>query len=182
MNEIFNLQNIFLVISIFSTFLYILKMIIFLFTGGDAEVDADFNTAIETDTSFTFLSIQSLLAFFMGFGWSGLAALIQFKTTTTIALIAAFIIGAVFMYASAYLMFCIKKLNKVVVKDINTLVNKQGRTYTSFPPKGEGQIEIDFNNKLSILQAINLSDEKLDSFIQIKVEKIENNKIYIVKV
>lgn len=181
MNEIITLQNVFIALSIFSTILYILKLIIFMSTGGDAEVNADFDTITETDTSFTFFSLQSMLAFFMGFGWTGLMALEQFNTTKPIALLAAIIIGLLFMYASAYLMYSIKKLNKTIKKDINELVNKQGRTYTSFPPKGEGRIEIEFNNKLSILEAINLSDEQINSFVQIKVEKIENNKIYIVK-
>lgn len=182
MHEMINIQNVFLVVSLFSTILYILKTIIFMATGGDAEVHSDFDTVTETDTSFSFLSVQSLLAFFMGFGWSGLAALEQFKTSTTIAVIAAIIIGLLFMYGSAYLMYSIKKLNKTIKKDINELVNKYGRTYTSFQPKGEGQIEIEFNKKLSIIDAINLSDEKIDSFSQIKVEKVENNKIYIVKI
>lgn len=182
MTEIMNIQNIFLIVSLFSTILYILKTIIFMATGGDAEVQADFNATTETDTSFSFLSVQSLLAFFMGFGWSGLAALEQFKTSTTTAIIAAFIIGLIFMYGSAYLMYSIKKLNKTIKKDINELTNKYGRTYTTFPPKGEGQIEIEFNKKLSILNAINLSEEKIDAFVQIKVQKVENNIIYIEKI
>jgi len=182
MNNIINLQNMFIAISIFATVLYILKLIIFMCTGGDTEVETDFTTETDTDTSFTFLSVQSLLAFFMGFGWTGLAAVEQFKTTKTIALIAAIIIGLIFMFGSAYLMYSIKKLNQVVKKDINELKGKQGRTYTAFAPKGEGQIEINYNNKLTIMEAINLSDEKIDSFTQVKVEKIENKKIYIVKI
>lgn len=182
MNEVLTIQNVFIFISIFSTVLYILKTVIFMATGGDTEVNADFDTMTDTDASFSFLSVQSLLAFFMGFGWSGLAAIQQFNATKSIAIIVAFVIGLIFMYMSAYLMCSIKKLNKTIKKDINELVNKQGRTYTSFPPKGEGQIEIVYNNKLSILDALNSSDEKIDSFTQIKVEKTENNKIYIVKI
>ena len=79
-------------------------------------------------------------------------------------------------------MFNIKKLNKKIVIDINELIGKTGKAYTSFEPKAEGKIEITLNNKLSILDAINLSDEKINSFSEIKVEKIEDKKIYIVKI
>ena len=182
MKEIVNLTNIFIAVSIFSTVLYILKLIIFISTGGDSEVDTNFDSVTEADTSFTFFSVQSLLAFFMGFGWSGLTVIEQIHVSRTITIIIAFCTGLIFMFGSAYLMYSIRKLNQTVKRDINELINKQGRTYTSFQPNGEGQIEIDFNNKLSILDAINNTNEKIDSFTQIKVEKIENNKIYIIKV
>lgn len=181
MPDFLNLYNVFLAVSIFSTVLYILKLAIFILVGGDAEVETDFNTVSETDISFNFLSIQSILAFFMGFGWSGLAALVQFHTSGKIALLIAIIIGLLFMFLSAYLMYSVKKLNKRIVVDYNELINKTGKAYTTFEANAEGQIEIDLNNKLSTLNAINLSDEKINAFSIIKVVKVENNQIYITK-
>ncbi|MBQ4123020.1 hypothetical protein IJD44_04775 [bacterium] len=66
-------------------------------------------------------------------------------------------------------------------KNIINLVNKQGRTYTDFQPNGQGKIEIVYDNQLSILEAVNLSEEKINPLIPIKVKKIENEKIYIEK-
>lgn len=182
MDNLLSFNNVFIGISIFSTTLFILKLIIFMFTGGDSEVDSDFTTETETETSFTFFSVQSILAFFMGFGWTGLAAVQEFQATKLIALLAAFIVGIFFMFCSAYLMFCIKKLNHTIKKDLNELIGKYGKTYTAFEPNGQGQIQIDFNNKLTILDATNLTNEKINSFEQIKVDKVENNTIYISKV
>lgn len=181
MPDFLNLYNVFLAISIFSTVLYILKLAIFILVGGDTEVETDFNTVSETDISFNYLSVQSILAFFMGFGWSGLSALIQFKTGGKIALLIAIFVGLAFMFLSAYLMYSVKKLNKRIVVDYNELINKTGKAYTTFEPKKEGQIEIDLNNRLSTLNAINLSDEKINAFSIIKVVKVENNQIYITK-
>jgi len=181
MFEFLNLYNVLTAISIFATVLYIIKLIIFILIGGDVEVNADFDSITETDISFNFLSIQSILAFFMGFGWSGLAALTQFETDAKLTILIALIIGFAFMYMSAFLMYSIKKLNKTIKVDLNELNGKHGKAYTSIEPKAEGQIEIILNNKLSILNAINISDEKINSFEQIKVEKIENNQIYITK-
>lgn len=181
MPDFLNLYNVFIAISIFSTVLYIIKLAIFILVGGDVEVETDFNTVSECDISFNFLSIQSILAFFMGFGWSGLAAIVQFHTGGKIALLIAIIVGLAFMFLSAYLMYSVKKLNKRIVVDYKELINKAGKAYTTFEAKAEGQIEIDLNSKLTTLNAINISDEKINAFSVIKVVKVENNQIYITK-
>lgn len=181
MPEFLNFYNVFVAVSIFSTVFYIIKLALFILVGGDVEIDSDFDSITETETSFSFLSIQSILAFFMGFGWAGLAALSQFQSSGKIALLIAIVVGFAFMYLSAYLMFSIKKLNKKIKIDYNQLVGKTGKAYTSIEAKSEGQIEISLNNKLSILNAINNTDEKINAFTQIKVEKIEDKKIYIIK-
>lgn len=58
--------SIFYYIAVFSTILFLVKTIIFSIFGGDAEVVSDFTTEFEMETSFDFLSIQSILAFLWG--------------------------------------------------------------------------------------------------------------------
>ena len=177
----FNLYNVLVFTSIFSTILYILKTLLFLFAGGDVEIDADFDSVTETDTSFNFLSVQSILAFFMGFGWSGLACLVQLQTSGKIAVIVGFIVGLIFMVLSAYLMLCVRRLNKTIKVDYNELIGSAGKAYNSFLPNEKGQIEIILNKRLTILEAINISNENIEAFSQIKVVKVEDNNIYITK-
>ena len=181
MPDFITLENILWTIAWFATVLFILKLVIFAFVGGDMELDIDFDSITEAETSFGFLSVQSILAFFMAFGWCGWVALNYLNVGSKLAITIAIITGLFFMWFSAWLMFNIKKLNKKIVIDINELIGKTGKAYTAFEPKAEGKIEITLNNKLSILDAINLSEEKIDSFSEIKVEKIEDKKIYIVK-
>ncbi len=182
MSEVLNIYNIFMYTAIFSTVLYIIKMVLFLLTGGDVEVESDFDTIAEADTSFNFVSLQSILAFLMGFGWSGLACVVQLKTSYSLALIVGIIVGLVFMFLSAYLMFSIKKLNKKITLDYATLTGKEGKAYTNIPAKKEGQIEINFNNRLSILEAVNDGNEDISAFSVVKVIKVENEKIYVTKI
>ncbi len=182
MPEYLSIQNIFLVISLFSTLFYIIKLCLFMFLGGDVEVQADFDSLSDVDTSFSFFSIQSMLAFFMGFGWVGLFGLTQLKAGILVSLIAAFVMGVIFMYVSAWLMFMVKKLDKSIVVDLNKAVGTTGKAYTAFNPHEEGQIEIIINNKLDVLNAINMTDERIEAFAQIKVEKVEDNKLYIIKI
>lgn len=181
MPEFMNLYNTLIAISLLSTALYILKLVVFIFVGGDTEVNSDFDTMTETDISFSFVSTQSILAFFMGLGWSGLAALVQFNLSGKLSLAIGILVGLIFMVLTAYLMYAIKKLNKNIKVDLTTLVNTTGKAYINIEPHHEGQIEIDLNQRLSILDATNISDERINAFDPIKVVKVENNKIYVVK-
>ena len=92
-------------IALFATIVFVLKLVLFATVGGDSEVAADFNSEIDTDCSFNFISIQSVIAFFMGFGWMGYSALKQFNLSQLVSFGAAFGVGLVFMFISAYLMF-----------------------------------------------------------------------------
>ncbi|MBP3821721.1 hypothetical protein J6G99_08795 [bacterium] len=126
--------------------------------------------------------MQAILAFLMGFGWAGYASLSQFKATILISAVCAFAVGLIFMCVTAFLMFSVRKLEKNIKKDKSTAVGKIGKAYTHFPVKGQGQIEIEVNGQLSISDAINLKDEEIMAFDQIKVVKVENEIMYIEKV
>lgn len=170
-------------IAIFATVLFICRLILFSFTGGgESEVIADFNTETDTDPSFGFFSFQSITAFFMGFGWMGYAALSQFYFGHKMSFILAFAVGFMFMFTSATLMFMAKKLEKNVSNDKNDALNKVGRAYTSFHPNSNGQVEVEFNGKLQVVNAINSTKESINSFDLIRVIKVQNDILYIEKV
>lgn len=167
----------------FATIFFVIKLIIFtVFGGGDSEVSADFNTETDTDTSFNFISLQTILAFLMGFGWMGYGALKSFKMAQLAAFGSAFAVGLVFMFCTAYLMMLVKKLEKTVKKDKTTAVDKVGKAYTDFAPKGQGRVEIEINGQLSVAEAINNTEVEIKSFDTVKVVKVENEILYVEKV
>lgn len=176
-----NMTMVFYNIAIFSTILFVIKLAIFTIFGGDSEVSADFNSEIDTDTSFNFLSVQSLLAFLMGLGWMGYAGLTQFGWSQLVSALAATGVGLLFMLGSAYLMFLVKKLEKNVKKDKTTAIGKTGKAYTNFAPKSNGQIEININEQLMVVDAFNTTDEEIKAFDNVKVVKVENEIMYIEK-
>lgn len=167
-------------IAVFSTILFVVKTLIFSLFGGDAEVVSDFTTEFEFETSFDFLSIQSILAFFMGFGWIGLAGLTQWNLKVLPAMAAAVAFGLVLMFASAYLMFLVKKLNKRVVKNYAACIGKTAKAYTAFHPQGEGQIEVEVNGRLSIEKAFNTTQDEIEAFSKVKITDYKE-KFYIEK-
>ena len=86
------------------------------------------------------------------------------------------------MFVTAYLMFLAKKLEKNIKKDKNTAVNRVGKAYTSFAPRAAGQIEIEISGQLSVVNAMNDSDEQINSFELVKVNKVVEDLLYIEKV
>lgn len=169
-------------IAIFATILFTLKLIIFTFVGGDSEVNADFNTETDTDVSFNFISFQSIVAFFMGFGWMGYAGIQQLGYSIIKASLIAIAVGLIFMFGSAYLMFLAKKLEKNVKKDKSTALQQVGRAYTNFEPNALGQVEIEISGQLSVVEAKNNTDENIKAFEPVKVTKVENEILYIEKI
>lgn len=168
-------------IAIFSTIIFAIKLVLYTVTGADTEVAADFNTETDTDISFNFFSIQSILAFFMGFGWMGYAGIKQFGMNLTQHLTVSILVGLAFMFMTAGLFFWVKKLEKTVKKDKATAIDRIGKAYTHFDPKGNGQIEIEINGQLDVSEATNESDEEIKAFENIKVVKVEDDRFYIVK-
>lgn len=177
-----NLTTVYYYIALFATVFYIAKMFLFSVFGGDAEVHTDFTTSVETETSFDFLSIQSILAFLMGFGWMGLTCIKVWGLSKLYVIIISLVFGLLLMFLSSYLMFCVKKLNKNVKKDLTKAVGSNAKAYTSFEGNTEGQIEITINNQLSIETAVNNTQEPIKAFDEVKVIKFENNKLYIEKI
>ena len=177
-----NIWKIYYYVAIFATILFVLKLILFSIVGGDSEVFADFNTETDTDCSFNFLSSQAIIAFFMGFGWMGYAGLQEFGLGQLRNFLVAFAVGLIFMFVTAFLMFAVKKLEKNVRKDKTTAVNHVGKAYTNFAPHAAGQVEIEIQGQLSVVRAINDSDEQINSFDSVKVIRVVDDVLYIEKV
>jgi membrane protein implicated in regulation of membrane protease activity len=177
-----SIWKIYYYLAIFATIVFVIKLALFALVGGDAEVAADFNSEIDTDCSFNFISIQSILAFFMGFGWMGYAALKQFEFGKWLSIAIAIVVGFIFMFMTAYLMFLVKKLEKKVKKDKSTALNQVGKAYTKFEPQGSGQVEVEVNGQLSVVNAKNDSDEEINSFEYVRVTKIVDDILHIEKV
>lgn len=176
-----NVLPIYYYIALFATILYVLKLILYMFVGGDSEVFADFNSEIDIDPSFNFLSIQTIIAFFMGFGWMGYSGLKQFEFSQLRTFLIAVVVGLIFMFGTALLMYSIKKLENNVKKDKSEALNQVARAYTNFEPKAQGQIEIEINGQLSVVDASNITDEQIKSFELVKVVKVENDLLYVEK-
>ncbi|MDR1908123.1 MAG: hypothetical protein LBQ43_04680 [Holosporales bacterium] len=164
----------YLVIASVSTVLFMLKLVFMAFFDFDSDVDVD-----AADDSFTFFSIQSILAFLMGFGWVGLAGLKEWTLSPTLTAAAAMAAGGGVMFLSVWLMFQVKKLDHTPKVDLNLAMGKSCSTYTRFAPNGSGQIRLELNGKVSIFNAINATAEPINSFETVKVVLVKDDTLYV---
>ena len=170
------LTSMYFSLAVIMTVLFILKLVIFSVSGMD-DGSGDL-VGTDVDANFSFISLQSILAFLMGFGWSGYSA-IKFNLSVNVSVVLAVIGGLVLMFLSAYLMFLTKKLNFTPKYDLTTIVEKTGTAYTRFDGKGSGKIQIEFNGRLETFDAWNETENAIESFKQIKVVKVVDDKIFV---
>ncbi len=146
-----------------SSALFIVKLLLMLIggdlEGGDFEFEAD---AGDSDGDFSALSVNSVLCFFMGLGWVGLASLTEWGYSFYPSLGLGFLGGLASSCLFSGLFFFAKKLNHTpdtpTVKKGDT-----GQVYIKIPQHGIGKIRV--NNQ--IVQAT--CDEELRSFTPIEV-------------
>ncbi len=177
--DVLSISDAALCCGIFGTIVFIIKTVMPIDFG--TEVTGDFLNLADTDSSFNFFSIESIAAFFMCSGWIGWLCLKHLHYSTKLSALIAIACGLAGMFLFAWTIFQLKKLEHIPNADPKELINKTGKAYMNFAPRGGAKIQIEFQSKLATLDAINDSDEEIKSFEKIKVVKIENNQIYIVR-
>ncbi|GHT90849.1 hypothetical protein FACS1894122_02140 [Alphaproteobacteria bacterium] len=188
MLDFFNADNtarFYFIIALSSTVFFVLKLFVFSFLDFDSDATGDVGDDVgdtaQHSNYFTFLSLQSILAFLMGFGWIGLTGVREWHLSTWLSFMIAITAGAAFMALSVWLMSQVKKLNKVRESDLNKSVDRVGKAYTRFSPSGVGQIQMELDGKLSVVDAVSRSSEEIKAFEQVRVVAVENSVIYIDK-
>lgn len=186
MEVAFSQNPVYTLMAVGGSALYLIKIILLLFSGdSDGNITDDITDEIDHidgSESFVFVSVQSVLAFFMGAGWIGLAAIHEWKLNDWYALGASVLFGFLMMLFSSFLTFKIKKLNSIPKVNLNSAIGKMATAYTNIPAKGEGigQVKIILDGKQQILQAMSTS-EKIDSFTGVLVEGIDDSGNLLVK-
>lgn len=191
MQTVFQLNPVYFVMATVGTGLFIIKMVLLLFAGDDGSgIDStdsgdlsDASGHTDGGEAFTLISIQSILAFFMGTGWIGLAARQEWMWDKWKSLGAAAAFGFVMMFFSSWLTMKIKGLNSQgSTYNIKDAVGKTGRSYTRIPAPGDGmgQVEITVSDKQEILQAMSKT-EAIDAFQAVRVVEVDDSGNLIIE-
>lgn len=148
-------------------------------TGGDAHGDTPGHHG--SVSGFTLLSIQSVLAFFMGAGWLGLAARMEWRWALPTSLLASGFFGFLMMVMTSYLLFLTRRLSKEIKVDFESCVGSVGRVYLTVPAQGngQGQVEVNVSGRLRILPASSTGDE-IPAFAQVTVVRMESDGTLLV--
>ncbi|MCQ2252627.1 MAG: hypothetical protein MJZ61_04165 [Bacteroidales bacterium] len=172
--------------SITSTLLFVGAWIMSMI-GGDTDMDTDTDTNADgLDSGFMgfILSFKSILAFFLGASWTGLAASNQGWSTAAVVAIAIGT-GLVTMVIIASLFYMLLKLQQNSSLKMDNTIGCKGEVYLSLPAnrKSGGQVEILVNNSYKTFRAICNNDTPIKSGEKIVVlDVLEDNVLLVDRV
>ena len=131
----------------------------------DIDVDADVDLGADVDAgdstqSFELLSVQSVAAFLMGFGWGGVGGLIGFDWSFPMSMLAGAVFGAGMVWLLGMLMKAMYDLSSSGNVNIQDAVGAQGTVYTNVPAKGDGRgkVRVVVNLRARIYNAVSDGD------------------------
>ena len=142
--------------------------LVMLFLGHDG--DAHPHDAIDGTGELPVLSLRAIVAFFVGFGWTGVATL-NAGYSVPVATIAGLGVGGAFMGAVAVLMRVLYGLQQSGNIDYRNAVGSHAKVYSQIAPRMErtGQVEVLVQGRLRVVEAMTKADRALPSQSRVKV-------------
>jgi hypothetical protein len=169
---------VYLIIAVAGTLLFLIRLAFTYFGsgGGDFEVDGDF----DTDGAFTFFSVLSILAFFMGAGWMGLACRLDWGLGRLPSSLIAAGFGFVMMLAASGLSVLARRLNLTITYDLGTAVGRTARVYLTIPAKGQGkgQVEVTVSGRKKVVNAVS-AGPRLEAFTDVKIVEARDDETLV---
>ena len=170
-NRLAGLQQFFYGTGILFSAILVLQTVMMLFgVHHDLPHDAGGGgTATDTE-GIHVLSIRTVVAFFVGFGWGGAAALSS-GVSPALSVILATLCGAGFMFSVFGLMKMMYSMRYSGTLNYDTITGQVGSVYMAIPPAqtGNGQVEIMIQGRLQMLSACTKSAEKIPTHAKVKV-------------
>ncbi len=136
----------------------------------DSGFDDTAGDAHHSEAAFKLISLNTISAFLMMFGWSGMSALLQFKMPIFVSMLIALVVGFASMLVTAWLYKMAMKLASPGADfSISETVGLKGTVYQRIPEGGRGKIQLTVNGFTRELNAVSQAQKDLDSFTTIVV-------------
>ena len=189
-------QFVYFVLGVTATALFLVRIVL-LMVGVDHAHGGDFDTAVHGDSNFpshghhegsassqTFqmFTLLTVLAFFMGAGWAGLAARLTWQWSGPASAGASIGFGVACMVLAAWLMRGMKRLESVPRLDLNTCVGTTAQVYLPIPARGAGmgQVRVNVQGASRIVSASSNGGE-LPAFSSVKVVSVQSDNSLVVQ-
>lgn len=110
----------------------------------------------DSSHAFTVLSIQSVAAFLMGFGWGGVASLNGSHWSWPVSVVIAIMCGVAMVWVLGLLLKGVHDLQSSGTMPIASALGAEGDVYVSVPPRGQGlgQVRVVVQERQRIYNAV----------------------------
>jgi hypothetical protein len=146
-------KQIFYAIGLFSLAVLVLQIV--LTVVGVGHHDADFSGHGDHDSGMGLLTVRTVTAFFVGFGWTGVIMLNR-GYSTVVAIAAGAATGVALLLTTAFLIRNLLRLQSSGGNvDYNNAIGSVGTVYTTIPAAeaGGGQLELMIQGRLMMAEA-----------------------------
>jgi len=168
----------FIGIGAVSSIVLFIQMIVILIGGSD--LDFELGEVGEGGATGIF-SIRSIGSFFTGFGWTG-AMFLQNGHSVGVATLAATLVGSLILAGFLGLMSWLHSFKSDGTVNYKNAVGNVGSVYIPIPPKrkGMGQIQVEVQGRLSVVNAVSDSEEKIENRTAVRVDSLVDSRTLLV--
>ena len=169
----------FIGIGAVSSIVLFIQMIVILIGGSD--LDFELGEVGEGGATGIF-SIRSIGSFFTGFGWTG-AMFMQNGHSVGVATLAATVVGSLILAGFLSLMRWLHSFKTDGTVNYKNAIGNVGSVYIPIPPnrKGMGQIQVEVQGRLAVINAISDSEEKLENRTAVRVKSLVDTRTLLVE-
>ena len=168
--------SIYLQLAIVCTAIFLFKCLYSMLLG---EIDIDLDGQVDSfdsDDSFNFFSIQSILAGLMGLSWTyGILNLTDVKFCGLISII----VGIICLSLNTVITGLVMKLKEEPKHNLKELIGMKCKTYTHFDPKSSGNVMIEYAGGIRNMDAFNTTNEPIKVFEEVVVTDVQDNTLIV---
>jgi membrane protein implicated in regulation of membrane protease activity len=184
-NSLSPVQKVFLFCALVGGIIFVVRIVLMAIGISDHDIDDGSLDHVDghgdSDTSFKLFSLHGLTCFFMMFGLVGLGLSRQFWVPDIIAAAIGTVAGLFTFWVIARLFSSMTKLQSDGTLKLSNAIGQQGKVYLTIPAQGTGQVQVAFQGRLMIYDAISANKEEIKTGDQIVVIDIAGGNILVVE-
>jgi membrane protein implicated in regulation of membrane protease activity len=184
-NSLSPVQKFFLFSAVVGGAIFIVRMILMLAGLGGHDIhDGQFDysdTHADADASFKLFSLHGLTGFFMMFGLVGLGLSRQRLIPDLVAGAVGVLAGLATVWVIGKVFSSMTKLQSDGTLRLSDAIGQQGKVYLTIPAGGTGQVQVAFQGRLMIYEAVSANKEVIKTGEQVVVIDITGGNILVVE-
>lgn len=166
-------------LGIVSTVFLVVQIVLMCFSafGGDVDIDGDGDIDVDVDSGVSIFTVKSVTAFFAVGSWAGLLTdVLVSEELSWLAAVVAVVAGLIAMFAVAFLIRAMLKLQCNGALDHEKLVGKRATVYVSVPPmrSGRGKITLEAQGRFMEIDALTEEGERIAVDEVVEIVATEN--------